>query len=63
MIAKHQFMVMVQGGESRVLTLADEVQTRRKELAGLRLQVQEAQALNAHLKARVPAAAAEPAAA
>ena len=43
----------VQGGESRVLDLADEVQARRQELSGLQQQVKQAQALNAQLKSRL----------
>jgi hypothetical protein len=45
----------VQGGESRVLNLADELQARRLELSTLQEHVQNAQALNTHLKAHLTA--------
>lgn len=43
----------MQGGESRVMSLADEVEARTVELKGIQQQVQEAKALNQRLRARL----------
>lgn len=43
----------VQGGESRVMSLADEVEARTVELKGIQQQVQEARTLNQRLRARL----------
>lgn len=45
--------VVVQGGESRVMSLADEVEARTVELKGIQQQVQEARTLNQRLRARL----------
>jgi hypothetical protein len=45
--------VVLQGGESRVMSLADEVEARTVELKGIQQQVQDARTLNQHLRARL----------
>ena len=46
-------VICVQGGESRVMSLADEVEARTVELKGIQQQVQEARTLNQRLRARL----------